>query len=219
MIRAKTIVLLLAGASLTLTTACTDPGNPGGGQPGDKTQQGVLIGGLLGAVAGAIVSDDKGKGIIRGAAIGAGTGALLGYSLDKQEAELRNSLGNSATITNMGDRLIVTMSQDILFASDSASLQPGIVDELRSIAASLNTYPNSTVQVLGHTDDQGSAEYNYDLSQRRAGSVSGVLIGAGVSAQRVQTIGRGEDQPVASNLTSQGRAQNRRVDIVILPKA
>lgn len=211
--------LFAAAAALTLTAACEDPGAPGSGQPGDKTQQGVLIGGLLGAVTGALVSDDKGKGIIKGAVLGAGAGAALGYSLDKQEAELRAQLGNSATIQNTGDRLIVTMPQDILFSTDSATLNPAITSDLRTVAASLMNYPQSTVQVLGHTDNTGSAAYNYDLSQRRAAAVSAVLIGSGVPSMRIQTIGRGMDQPVASNLTVEGRALNRRVDIVILPNA
>ena len=213
------IPLIAALAAVTLVAACEDPGAPGTGQPGDRTQQGVIVGGILGAVTGALVSDNKGQGAIKGAVLGAGAGAVVGYSLDKQEAELRSQLGGGATITNTGDRLIVTMPQDILFATDSANLNPSIQSDLRTVAQSLMNYPASTVQVLGHTDDRGTAAYNYDLSQRRAAAVSSVLIGSGVPATRIQTIGRGFDQPVASNLTDAGRAQNRRVDIVILPNA
>lgn len=213
------IPLIAALAAVTLVAACEDPGAPGSGTPGAKTQQGVIAGGILGAVTGALVSDNRGAGAIRGAVLGAGAGAALGYSLDKQEAELRSQLGGGATITNTGDRLIVTMPQDILFPTDSANLNPSIQNDLRSVAQSLMNYPASTVQVLGHTDDRGTAAYNYDLSQRRAAAVSSVLIGSGVPAGRIQTIGRGFDQPVASNMTDAGRAQNRRVDIVILPNA
>ncbi len=209
--------LIAALAAVTLTAACEDPGAPGSRAPGDRTQQGIIAGGLLGAVTGALVSEDRGKGLIAGAIVGAGTGAAVGYSLDKQEAELRSTLGNGATITNTGDRLIVTMPQDILFQTDSATLNPSLQADLQSVARSLMDYPASTVQVLGHTDDRGTAAYNYDLSQRRAAAVSSVLIGSGVPAGRIQSIGRGFDQPVASNQTEAGRAQNRRVDIVILP--
>lgn len=211
------IPLLAALAAVTLVAACEDPGAPGTGQPGDKTQQGVIAGGILGAVTGALVSDNRGQGAIRGAVIGASAGAAIGYSLDKQEAELRATLGGGATITNTGDRLIVTMPQDILFPTDSATLNPSLRADLQTVARSLMTYQQSTVQVLGHTDDRGTAAYNYDLSQRRAAAVSSVLIGSGVPAGRIQTIGRGFDQPVASNATAEGRALNRRVDIVILP--
>ncbi|MGH1454425.1 MAG: OmpA family protein [Paracoccaceae bacterium] len=217
MTRASKSVLFLAAASLLTATACTDPAMVSPDDPNKNTKQGALLGGLIGGVTGALVSDNKGKGAIIGAAVGAGAGALVGNNLDKQEAELRRDLGNSATITNTGDRLIVTMPQDILFDTDSASLRTTLRTDLRTVASSLNTYPGTTVQVLGHTDNTGDAAYNYDLSQRRAGAVSAELIAAGVSAGRIQAIGRGEDQPVASNLTTEGRAQNRRVDIVILP--
>ena len=212
-------ILLLAGASLLTATACTDPADPYSGRPGDKTQQGAFLGGLLGAATGALASDNKAKGAIVGGAVGAGIGAGIGYNLDKQEAELRNDLGSDATVRNPGDRLIVTMPQDILFATDSAELRPDLRSDLRTVAQSLNDYPQSRVQVLGHTDNTGSADYNLDLSQRRAGAVAGQLISYGVDAGRIRTIGLGEDQPIATNLTAEGRAQNRRVEIVILPQA
>ena len=215
-------ILLLAGASLMLSTACTGPEYLNNGAPNDgqKTKSGALIGGLLGAGAGAIASDDKGKGALIGGLVGAGIGAGIGYSLDKQEAELRQSLNNSdIQIVNTGDRLIVTMPQDILFATDSFSVNGGLRNDLLRVAASLNQYPQSTVQVIGHTDNTGSAAYNQDLSVRRANAVADVLMQGGVAFGRINAFGRGEDQPVASNLTEAGKAQNRRVEIVILPTA
>lgn len=213
MIRASKISLLLAGAALATTTACTEPA-------GDNTRQGALAGALVGAAAGALTTDgNKARGAARGAILGGAIGSAIGYNLDKQEAELRRDLGNGATITNTGDRLIVTMPQDILFATNSASLQPALRNDLRTVSQSLRNYPNSTVQVLGHTDNTGSAALNYDLSQRRAAAVASELIAGGVQSNRIQTIGRGMDQPIASNLSAQGRAQNRRVEIVILPNA
>jgi len=109
------------------------------------------------------------------------------------------------------------MPQDILFAVDSATLSGGLQNDLRAVAASLNRYPNTRVNVIGHTDNTGEAGYNLNLSQRRAQAVGSVLVSAGVTPARINAIGRGEDQPVASNLTPQGRQQNRRVEIIITP--
>jgi len=216
------ITLTLAAGSLSLATACTDPGMIGGPDDPDRnTKQGALLGAGLGAALGAITagSGDRGKGAAIGAVVGAAGGAVAGSVLDRQERDLRESVGNDVQITNTGDRLIVTLPQDILFATDSATLRPDLVTDIRAVAGNLNSYPDSTVQVLGHTDNVGDATYNQNLSNRRAESVSLVLINQGVSATRVQSIGRGESQPISSNLTPEGRQQNRRVEIVILPSA
>lgn len=222
MIQTKKPILLLAGASLLMATACTDPGQVGGGQqnPNQKTGQGALIGGLVGAGLGAIVSDKKGKGALIGGVAGATIGAGIGYSLDRQEAELRQQLDNDGiTITNTGDRLILSMPQDILFPTDSFNVNSGLRSDLLKVASSLNQYPQSTVQVVGHTDNTGTAAYNQDLSVRRANAVADVLMDGGVAFNRINSFGRGEDQPIASNLTEAGKAQNRRVEVVILPTA
>ncbi|WP_102109501.1 OmpA family protein, partial [Oceaniglobus roseus] len=153
-----------------------------------------------------------------GAAIGAAGGAVVGNILDKQAQELRGDFSNGAIdVVNTGNELIVRMPQDILFATDSAAVSPGLQGDLRVLASNLNRYPNSIVEVQGHTDSDGAAAYNLDLSQRRAQSVSSILIANGVSSGRVRAVGYGEDRPVASNLTAAGKAQNRRVDIVIRP--
>ena len=107
--------------------------------------------------------------------------------------------------------------EDMLFAVDSASLNATLVRDIQSVGASLVKYPNSTIQVVGHTDNTGAAAYNKDLSLRRAGAVAHVLVGSGVPSSRIQSIGAGEDRPIASNLTPEGRAQNRRVEIIIRP--
>jgi outer membrane protein OmpA-like peptidoglycan-associated protein len=212
------LALAFAVGALTLTTACMQNGAY---QPGSKTESGALMGAGLGAAIGAITAGkgNRGEGAITGAVVGAAGGMIAGSVLDKQEADLRRAVGNDVAVRNTGDRLIVTMPQDILFATDSASLRPDLLRDLRSVAGNLDAYPNSTVQVLGHTDNVGAASYNQDLSYRRADAVARELISAGVSASRVQAIGRGESQPVASNLTAEGRQQNRRVEIVILPNA
>ncbi len=213
----KTPILLSAVALLSLS-ACVDP-NAYPDDPNARTKNGAVIGGLLGAVAGVAVSGDGDelKGALIGGAVGAATGAAIGTDLDRQAAELRGSLNATISVTNMGGYLVVNMPQDLLFATDSASLSGGLVGDLRAVAASLVKYPNSTIEVIGHTDNVGEAAYNQDLSQRRAVAVANVLRGAGVPAGRIATYGRGEDAPVASNQTESGRAQNRRVEIIIRP--
>jgi outer membrane protein OmpA-like peptidoglycan-associated protein len=209
---------ILASASLLALTACVDP-NAYPDDPNARQRSGAIIGGLTGAVAGAAVSSDSDrlKGAIIGGALGAGTGAIIGADLDRQAAELRGSLSSNISVTNTGDYLVVNMPQDLLFAVDSASLRPDLTRDIRAVASNLLKYPNSRIEVIGHTDNTGSAAYNQDLSQRRAVSVANVLRESGVPNGRISAFGRGEDQPIASNLTPQGRAQNRRVEIIIRP--
>ena len=120
-------------------------------------------------------------------------------------------------IEGKADELIVRMPQDILFAVDSAQLRPDLRADLFPLADSLQRYPDRTVQIGGHTDNTGTASYNQGLSERRAQSVATALTSAGVPSFRLRTFGAGENQPIASNLTPEGRQQNRRVDIVIQP--
>ncbi len=213
----KTPLALAAISCLTLA-ACTDPAQLGDGTR-NNTQSGALIGAGVGAVAGQIIGGDT-KATVIGAALGTAVGAAAGYNLDQQEAELRQNLNNEdVQITNTGDSLIVTMPQDLLFETDSAAVRPDLQQDLFTVAGSLQQYPQSSIQVIGHTDSDGAADYNQRLSERRAGGVSSVLINAGVPADRVQPVGMGENQPIASNLDDAGKAQNRRVEIVIVPTA
>jgi len=210
--------LILAMASTLALSACVDP-NAYPDDPNARQRQGAIIGGLTGAVAGAAVSSDSDrlKGAVIGGVLGAGTGAIIGADLDRQAAELRGSLSSNISVTNTGDYLIVNMPQDLLFAVDSAALRPDLRRDLSTVASSLLKYPNSRIEVIGHTDNTGSAAYNQDLSQRRAVSVASVLRENGVPNARIAAIGRGEEQPIASNLTVEGRAKNRRVEIIIRP--
>lgn len=203
-------------AALAFVAAC-DGTRPNNNQ---NAEQGALIGAGVGALAGVLAGDsveDRKRGAIIGATLGAAGGAAIGNQLDRQEEELRRSLGGNVGIVNNGNNLTVTLPQDILFATNSTAVSGSAQSDLRTLAASINQYPNSSVNVIGHTDNVGEAAFNFDLSQRRAQAVSSVLINAGVSPTRIRSIGRGEDAPVATNLTADGRQQNRRVEIVITP--
>lgn len=217
MFATKTLILSMAG--LTALTACGTP-TERIQDPNYRAQNGAAIGAVGGALLGAAFSDNKGAGALRGALIGGVIGGGIGANLDAQAADMRARLGNpNITVTNMGDYLLVNLPDDVTFATGSASVRPELAAEVRSIAANLVTFPNSNIEVVGHTDNVGAAAMNQDLSERRAYAVSSILIGAGVPSGRVVTYGKGLTQPIASNATEAGRAQNRRVEILIRPKA
>ncbi len=203
----------LAG-SIFLLAACTDPSQLDPNK--NYTRDTAFVGAAIGTVAGLGASGGTAKGALIGAAVGAGTGALVGNRLDAQAEALRASISNdNISITQDGDLLRVTMPQDILFAIDSTDLSPALQGDLGALAANLNQFPESQAEIVGHTDNTGDAGYNRDLSVRRAQAVSGVLINNGVASSRLTASGMGEDSPLASNLTEEGRAQNRRVEILI----
>jgi len=200
-------------AALSLTAACTT-------STGDlsRTNTGILAGALAGGALGAATGgSNPGPEALIGAGLGAIAGGAIGAHMDRQAAELRASLGANATVVNTGNEIVVTMAQDILFATDSYAVRPDLQANLRAVAQNINSYPVSVVFVTGHTDSTGSESYNQQLSLRRADAVAAVLITAGVPGSRVQARGMGESQPVASNDTAAGRAQNRRVVITIRP--
>ncbi len=207
--------MILAGAAgLLVLSACSDEqlrnSNPNAGS-------GAAIGAATGAVIGNLIGGDTEATLI-GAAVGAGAGALIGQDLARQKAELEQNFSNrQIDVINTGEELIVRMPQDILFPVDSATVNASLRSDLLVLADSLNRYPNSVVTVVGHTDSTGDASYNQRLSERRASSVVAILQSGGVAAGRLRAIGAGEDRPIATNQTSQGRALNRRVDITIQP--
>ena len=213
-----TQTLLMATIGVFALAACTPDPNAYPNDPNARTKAGAISGAILGGIIGGQGKGDNTAQTIGGAIIGGVVGGAIGNSLDKQAAELRSSVSNpNISITNNGNELVVTMPEGILFAIDSATLNSTLQNDLRAVAANLQRYPNSTIQVLGHTDNTGTAAYNFDLSQRRAQAVANVLVGSGVSSGRIQAIGRGEANPIASNLSEAGRAQNRRVEIHIFP--
>ncbi|MEM0948957.1 MAG: OmpA family protein [Pseudomonadota bacterium] len=204
---------LFAVAALS---ACNPQTLPNGGQ---NTRQGAGVGAAVGAVAGLIVADgdDQLRNAALGAAIGAGLGAGVGSILDRQAEELRASLDTSsgAEVIRSGDELIVRMPQDILFEVDSAEIRPDLRNDIIVLSDSLQRYPGTQVTIVGHTDNTGEAAYNQSLSERRAAAVGGDLTFSGVQSFRISTLGAGENSPIASNLSPEGRALNRRVDITI----
>ena len=214
----RKLPLGLAASAMTFVAAC-DANGPNQSQ---NTQQGALIGALGGAAVGAIANrnDDRrgrNQAVLLGAALGAGAGAAIGNNLDKQAEELRRSLRSDVGVSNNGSNLVVVLSQDLLFATNSTSVSGTSQNELLTVANSLNRYPNTTVNVIGHTDNVGDAAFNQDLSERRARAVANILLNGGVASSRVRAIGAGENQPIASNLNASGRQMNRRVEIIITP--
>ena len=216
------IPTLAAMAGLLAVTACTDV-NTATTNPNQRRDEGTAIGAASGALLGLLGGKDvreRRNAALVGAVLGGAIGRATGAKLDQQAAELQADIGDGRVqIINNGDSLTVRMPQDILFAVDSTAVNASLRSDLAAVAANLNKYPGSTVAVIGHTDNTGSAAYNMDLSARRASAVANILIANGVAPGRIQAIGRGEDAPIASNLTAAGRAQNRRVDIVIRPNA
>jgi len=208
-------IAALAAAALCASACTTDSLSDV-----NKSQTGAIIGGAVGGLIGASSDDNKLiKGVV-GAGIGAAAGGFLGHQLDKQAGDLRRDIGNDdVQIENTGEELRVTMPQDLLFAVDSASLRPDLRSDLEALANNLRDYPDTTVNIVGHTDDTGSDGHNFDLSERRAQAVAFTLEDAGVAPVRIRSFGQGESRPVASNVTEEGRAQNRRVEIIIRPNA
>ncbi len=202
-------------SAVVAISACTDP------YGSSNAQSGAAGGAAIGGIAGAVLNDDNPlAGAVVGAVIGGAIGGAIGTQLDRQEADLRRDLGNrQIRIVNTGSELIVTMPQDILFTTDSAVVRPDLQSDLYVLADSLNDYPGSRIEVIGHTDDVGVAAYNQLLSERRANAVATVLRNGGVSAGRISAFGRGEHEPIAPTVTAAGRAQNRRVEIIIRPKS
>lgn len=217
----KTRAILLTATLGSLALAgCVDPyAYPN--DPNGRTKTGAITGAIIGGVLGANTNGgNKFASTAVGAATGAAIGGLIGHTLDQQAADLRASLGDGRIqIINEGSYLRVVMPQDILFATDSTAVNADLTRELGIVAQNLLHYPDSRIEVVGHTDNTGTASYNQDLSQRRAAAVASILRDDGVPSARIIAYGRGEDMPVTTNLTPEGRAQNRRVEILIRPNA
>jgi len=183
-----------------------------------NTAGGALLGALGGAVAGTLVTKHDRTGALIGAGIGLLAGAAVGQYLDNQERELRQDLaGTGAEVSRDGEALLVNFPSNVTFDVNSAAIRPGFYRTLDDVSATLNRYPESYLDVIGHTDSTGSEAYNQALSERRAGSVSNHFRSRGVVPARIAAYGQGENQPIASNATASGRQENRRVELRITP--
>ena len=204
---------------VVLTSAITLAGCTNSDGTNNNTGTGVGIGAALGGLLGRAVSadSDKTQGTVIGGVVGGVIGGLIGADLDAQEAELRAQMGNSVGIVNTGNQLIVSLPEDITFDVNSAVVKSSLISDLNALASSMNNYPNTTIEVVGHTDNTGTAAYNQALSEQRARAVRGILVSGGVTSGRVIAYGVGETRPVATNSTVAGRQQNRRVEIFITP--
>ena len=182
-----------------------------------KTAKGAGIGAVGGAIAGAIIGGGR-KDILIGAGLGALAGGAVGNYMDKQEAKLRAQLqGTGVSVTRVGDQLVLNMPGNITFATGSASISADFYPVLNSVALVINEFKQTYVDIVGHTDSTGSAEFNQRLSEDRARSVARYLESQNVMSERLVTRGMGLHSPIASNDTPEGRALNRRVEIILSP--
>jgi outer membrane protein OmpA-like peptidoglycan-associated protein len=184
----------------------------------NKTQKGAAIGAGAGGVIGGIIGRSAGNtalGAIIGGAVGGTAGAVIGHKMDKQAAEIKQTVPG-ATVVRQGEGILVKFDSGILFDVDKADLKPAAQSNLHNLSASLQNNPETNITIIGHTDNTGSADHNMDLSIRRAQSVRSFIAADNVSTSRLTTSGRGAAEPIADNTTVDGRAQNRRVEIAIV---
>jgi outer membrane protein OmpA-like peptidoglycan-associated protein len=183
-----------------------------------KTAEGAAIGTMAGAAVGGIIGHQTGNtaaGAIIGGAIGGAAGAYIGNYMDKQAEEMQRDL-EGAKIERVGEGIKITFDSGILFDVNKAALRPEAQTNLTKLATILNKYADTNILIEGHTDSDGTEEYNLELSRNRAASVSNYLAGLAVAPSRFTTMGYGESQPIASNDTAEGKQQNRRVEIAIM---
>jgi outer membrane protein OmpA-like peptidoglycan-associated protein len=207
---AVTVFIALALVLVFGLVSCT---SSGGISP---TVAGTLIGAGVGAGLGAVIGNESGHAG-EGAAIGAVSGALvggaIGYAFERQEQQF-NDMGYETS--RSGNRMTAYFPNDTLFAYDSAELQPGAYSELQRIAGVINSDPSVSVIVEGHTDSDGTREYNQLLSERRANAVRSALISYGVDPRRITAYGYGEDRPIVPNDSDYNKQRNRRVELIMV---
>jgi outer membrane protein OmpA-like peptidoglycan-associated protein len=209
-IAAVLLVSLLLGACQT-----TNPYT--GQQQVNNTTKGAGIGAAAGAVIGALAGGSR-KSALIGAGIGAIAGGGVGVYMDNEEAKLRQQLqGTGVSVTRNGDNLILNMPGNVTFATNQSDIQGSFYPVLNSVALVLKEYEKTMIDVVGHTDSTGALQYNMQLSQARAASVGQYLQSQGVQTVRIATQGVGPQYPIASNDTTEGRAQNRRVELILRP--
>ncbi|MBN1159469.1 MAG: OmpA family protein [Bacteroidales bacterium] len=183
----------------------------------NRTQKGAVVGTATGAAMGAIIGealDNPALGAIIGATVGGATGAVIGNQMDKQAAEIEQAVPD-AKVERVGEGIVVEFANNILFGFDRYDLSSEAQGNLDKLVVVLNEYPDTDIEIQGHTDSSGSESYNQTLSEQRAASVSSYLISGGIENLRINTVGFGETTPKYDNSTGEGRAQNRRVEFLI----
>ena len=183
----------------------------------NKTQKGAVVGTAAGGAMGAVIGRASGNtalGAIIGAAVGGAAGAIIGRQMDKQAEEIKKSVPD-AKVERVGEGIVVEFNSNVLFGFDQSNLTGDAKANLDKLVTVLGKYPDTDIEVQGHTDSKGSKAYNQSLSERRAGAVSGYLTGKSIAAKRVTIKGFGEAVPKYGNETAEGRTQNRRVEFLI----
>jgi outer membrane protein OmpA-like peptidoglycan-associated protein len=207
-----TILALMVGLG-----GCTTTNPYTGEQEVNKTSKGAGIGALAGLTTAILVGGDR-KKLLAGAGIGALVGGGVGYYMDRQEDKLRQQLQSTGvSVTRNGNNIILNMPGNITFATDSSNISADFYRVLDSVALVIKEFEKTYVDVVGFTDDTGAEAYNQKLSEARASSVARYLESQGVLPARIVSSGMGESSPIASNATAQGRALNRRVEIILTP--
>lgn len=183
----------------------------------NRTAKGAAIGAGAGGAAGGLIGHAAGNtvaGVLIGAAVGGAAGALIGNYMDKQAAEIERDI-EGARVERVGEGIKITFDSGILFDVNKANLKNNSKTELTNLGTILNKYDDTNILLAGHTDATGSEQYNLELSRRRAQSVSDYLTVQNINPERFTVQGYGESDPIASNDTADGRAQNRRVEVAI----
>lgn len=220
--RAKVILVSASIAALLGATACTTADPYSSTPRRNNIGTGALAGAVGGAVLGYLTNTSNSEQGRRNALIGAGVGALAGGAvgayMNNQQRDLEEQLsGTGVGVVRQGDVLVLRMPSDVTFASNQAAVEGRFNAVLDDVAAVLGRYDRTTIDVIGHADSDGTDAYNLDLSRRRASAVATALVQRGVLADRFYVEGRGEAEPIATNATPAGKAQNRRVEITIRP--
>jgi len=183
-----------------------------------NTQKGAGIGAGAGAGIGAIIGNKAGNtavGAVIGGALGGVAGGLIGKKMDKQAAEIENTVAG-AEVIKAGEGIIVKFDSGILFDFDKSDLKANAKENIRQLVKTMNENADTDILVVGHTDNVGKASYNQGLSERRAAAVKSYAVAQGLASGRIKTKGMGAEEPISSNETDAGRAENRRVEIVIV---
>lgn len=207
-IKIATYCLALATVSM-VTVSCSQM---------TKTQKGAVIGSATGGTLGAIIGKKAGNtavGAVIGGAIGGVAGAYIGKRMDKQAEEIRSTVPG-AEVIDAGEGLIVKFDSGILFDVAKSNLKENAKINIQNLASTMKNNPETNIMVIGHTDSDGADAYNYTLSEQRAAAVKAYALTQGIASSRLTTVGKGETEPIADNSNASGKAQNRRVEIVIV---